>query len=49
MQQPITATPVIEWAKTVPSDVLPTANELNLAPDVLLHPQRPGRAAASLC
>ena len=45
MQQPITATPAIEWAKTVPSDALPTANELNLAPDILLHPQRPGRAA----
>jgi len=45
MRQPITATPVIEWAKTAPSDALPTANELNLAPDVLLHPQRPGRTA----
>ncbi|NBS07236.1 MAG: FAD-binding protein [Verrucomicrobia bacterium] len=45
MRQPITATPAIEWVKTGPSDALPTANELNLAPDVLLHPQRPGRAA----
>ena len=45
MQQPITATPDIEWAKALPSYALPTSNELNLAPDVLLHPQLPGRAA----
>ena len=45
MQLPITAIPAIEWAKPVPSDALPTANELNLAPDVLLHPLRPGRVA----